>query len=218
MGRDRRIDRVERKDRGSGAVARCRPALSTRCGHRSGRPCGCSRRSDGSRHAPIRRFEPARLRRLVSRGVARCWRRRRARTRARRRVHRLTGSGVSRLPGIARRQPRVSRGGAIHCADRLKLLRRRARRRLASAHRPGAHAGLRLLGQTSRDHAHALRRAASEGRNLRSVARRDRFPSRHRARSSGGACARARQWPERHGVDRPFGRGSASARISRSGR
>ena len=55
----------------------------------------------------IRSVRASRLRRLAGRRAAQLRRGRRARARARRGIHGAAGSGVSRLPGIARRQPRV---------------------------------------------------------------------------------------------------------------
>ena len=197
-------------------AACCASRASCRCP----RHPACASTTRGIDSPAFRRLEPARLRRPVGARAAR----RAARPTCASARSAWSSPGRWRWP-IA---PAWNRASAAACSSwsaqfdaptDAQLLRRRARHRLACAHRSGAHAGLRLHRQTSRDHAHALRRAAPQGRHLRSAARRHRCAG-PTSRPSGPAVrvhAHA-NGPEGHGVHRSVGRGPASARLSRAGR
>ena len=140
------------------------------------------------------------------------------RARARRGIFGNADGGLPRVPGVTRGKPRVPRGRGTRRAGRGAVLRSGARHRLACAHRSGADPGLRLHRKASHHHAHSLRLAAAQGCHLRPVARCHGTTARYLARTSGGARARTCQRTENHGVAGPFGRGTASPRLSHTGR
>ena len=172
------------------------------------------------RHRPaLRGVEPARLRRPAGRGAARLWRRRGARTRPGRGILRVARGGVSRLPGIARGQPRVPGGGANWTRPTRRSFYEAARAIDWRAHiDPARTLACDFTGKHPNITHTRFGALRLKDAHLRSVARRHRPPSRHLARAPRGARARACQRSEGDGLHRPFGRRTASARLSHPGR